>query len=54
MAVKTSLFFEHIDAFLDYRKTIYNASEQTLKLKLSLTPLIVIPYAAFVIMPSMA
>ncbi len=31
MAVETSLFFEHIDAFFDYRKTIYNASEQTQK-----------------------
>ncbi len=31
MAVETTMFFEHIDAFLDYRKTIYNASEQTQK-----------------------
>ena len=31
MAVEATRFFEHMDDFLDYRKTIYCASEQTLK-----------------------
>jgi site-specific recombinase XerD len=31
MGVETAMFFDHMDAFLDYRKTIYNATEQTLK-----------------------
>lgn len=31
MAVEASRFFEHRDSFLDYRKSIYGASDQTLK-----------------------
>ena len=31
MAVRTTRFFEHVDAFIDYRKTVYGASDQTLK-----------------------
>ena len=31
MAVEAAKFFDHVDAFMDYRKTIYNATEQTLK-----------------------
>jgi len=31
MAVEATRFFEHMNDFLDYRKTIYCASEQTLK-----------------------
>ncbi len=31
MAVRTTGFFDHIDAFIDYRKEIYQASDQTLK-----------------------
>jgi site-specific recombinase XerD len=31
MAVEATRFFEHMDDFLDYRKTIYCASKQTLK-----------------------
>lgn len=31
MAVASDRFFEHIDTFIDYRKTIYEASDQTIK-----------------------
>lgn len=31
MGVDSTQFFEHIDAFFDYRQTIYQASEQTIK-----------------------
>lgn len=31
MSVNSTRFFEHIDAFFDYRQTIYQASEQTIK-----------------------
>lgn len=31
MAVASDRFFKHIETFIDYRKTIYDASEQTLK-----------------------
>jgi site-specific recombinase XerD len=31
MSVDSTQFFEHIDAFFDYRQTIYQASEQTIK-----------------------
>ena len=31
MSVATALFFNHIDAFVDYRKTIYEASDQTIR-----------------------
>jgi len=31
MSVATAQFFEHIDAFVDYRKTIYEASDQTIR-----------------------
>ena len=31
MGVETARFFEHMDSFLDYRKDIYGASDQTLK-----------------------
>lgn len=31
MPVNTDIFFDHIDAFIDYRKNIYGASDQTLK-----------------------
>lgn len=35
MAVAADRFFEHIDTFIDYRKTIYDASDQTLKSNLA-------------------
>ncbi len=31
MGVEAARFFEHVDSFLDYRKDIYGASDQTLK-----------------------
>jgi len=31
MSVNSTRFFEHIDAFFDYRQSIYQASEQTIK-----------------------
>ncbi|VAX33627.1 hypothetical protein MNBD_NITROSPIRAE03-725 [hydrothermal vent metagenome] len=31
MAVTSEQFFEHVDTFIDYRKTIYEASDQTIK-----------------------
>ncbi len=31
MAVATAQFFNHIDAFVDYRKTIYETSEETIR-----------------------
>ncbi len=30
-AVEAKAFFEHIDAFMDYRKTVYEVSDQTIK-----------------------
>ena len=31
MAVAAKDFFEHIDSFMDYRKTVYEVSDQTIK-----------------------
>jgi len=31
MAVKAKDFFEHVDSFMDYRKTVYEVSDQTIK-----------------------
>jgi len=31
MAVKAKDFFEHMDSFMDYRKTVYEVSDQTIK-----------------------
>ena len=31
MGVKTGSFFDHVESFLDYRKTVYAVSEQTLQ-----------------------
>ena len=31
MAVATKDFFEHVDSFMDYRKTVYEVSDQTIK-----------------------
>ena len=31
MSVASAQFFGHIDAFVDYRKTIYEASDQTIR-----------------------
>jgi len=35
MGVETNMFFDHTDSFLDYRKAIYGASDQTIKSNLT-------------------
>jgi len=31
MSVSTQMFFEHVDSFMDYRKTLYDISEETIR-----------------------
>lgn len=31
MALAAKEFFEHVDSFMDYRKTVYEVSDQTIK-----------------------
>ena len=30
-AVKTDVFFQHVEPFMDYRKTVYEVSDQTIR-----------------------